>query len=401
MGILVLDDRDAAITYSGADWSLAGSDREFASTTSWTATDGATASVNFTGTGIAVYGTIAGGIRVGAPISTYSIDGGTPVEYEADAGLSVQYSVLFFESPTLPLGEHTLAITNAGAADAPFYLDMIAVTPPDEPLVTTVTQTTTQPASTVQGRTITITESAPTASGSSSNAESAGASSSTNAGAIAGGIIGGVALLALLAGAIFFWRRRRNRGDRSSNHWAQPSAGAIVPFPPPKPTNLDSPAMAQRPLPHQPQPSQSYSNSAGYPYPSQGPTTFSPPPPAAPYSPPPAAATYSPPPAATSFSPPMAPAYAPAAPPDLGYHHGADYEAAYSGYTQGDYNQAGYAGGYAPQGADYTNHAGYGAGPVQPQPWNAGAAGGPMASPHLQQPTVLGSDGRVRVNLND
>jgi len=48
MGALVFDDRDTAITYS-ADWALAGSDREFNGTTSWTATEGATAKLTFVG----------------------------------------------------------------------------------------------------------------------------------------------------------------------------------------------------------------------------------------------------------------------------------------------------------------------------------------------------------------
>lgn len=380
MGVLIYDDRDAAITYSGADWSLAGSEREFNSTTSWTATEGATAIVNFTGTTISVYGTIAGGLRARAPRSSYSIDGGTPVEYEAELTRAVQYNVQFFQSPTLSEGTHTLTITNTGDDSAQFFLDMFMVTPLERPLLTTVTQTTTASASTAAARTVTVTQSAPSSSltlppssaesDTESNPESSqtGASSKTNTGAIAGGIIGAVAFLLLLAGAFVLWRKRQQKKKKADsandNYWTAPTNGTIVPFPPPKPTNLNTPPMSQTSLPSQPAQDLPYPTQPFVPSPhlNQYPSSIS--------SGPAPNTSYSPAPHPTTFS---APGHAPAVPPgDLGYHGGADYEAAYSGYTQGDYNQPAYSSPYPPAQADFTNNAGYGAGGMQSQrPWNA------------------------------
>ncbi|KAJ3505742.1 hypothetical protein NMY22_g17474 [Coprinellus aureogranulatus] len=192
MGLLALDDRDATIVYS-TGWGQAGSANEFNSTTTFTNTVGATAKVTFYGTKITVFGTIAGSL-VRKPTSTYQIDSGTTTTFEGDPGLTTKFNQAFFESPTLPAGEHTLTITNTGD-DASLFLDLLMVTPLDTPMVTTVTTTATPPAVT-SARTVTVTQSAQgagspsgTAAGSVDSAATGGSQRSSNTGAIVGGII--------------------------------------------------------------------------------------------------------------------------------------------------------------------------------------------------------------------
>ncbi|EFI27467.1 hypothetical protein CC1G_15502 [Coprinopsis cinerea okayama7 len=345
MGVLIYDDRDAAITYTGT-WGQAGSDREFNSTTTWTVDDGATATINFVGTGISVYGTIAGGIARRSPRSSYAIDDEDEVIFEGDPGLTVQYNQLFYQSPTLSEGEHTLTITNL-ATDGQLFLDVLMVEPLERPLVTTVTTTATATASaaTQPVQTVTVTASAPgsLASGTAEDAQTSAVgaqSGGANTGAIAGGVIGAILFLLLLGAGFAFWKRRKNRKDVdvSDNFWIAPPppAGKIDPFPPPKP---QSPPMSQTSFGgYQSQP---YNQPA---YPSN-----------------PAVAPY-PTPSQTAFNASTAP------PSELAYYSG----------TADDYNTQ-----------DYNAPSQY------PQNYNSGPSqwSGNNATP--------GPNGRVRINLND
>ncbi|KIJ34043.1 hypothetical protein M422DRAFT_52163 [Sphaerobolus stellatus SS14] len=59
--------------------------------------------------------------------SQYSIDGGVPSNYTIPDGLQgQQYSILFYSSPILPYGNHTLNITSL-IADSWYYIDFMTV----------------------------------------------------------------------------------------------------------------------------------------------------------------------------------------------------------------------------------------------------------------------------------
>jgi len=155
-------------------------------------------------------GTIAGGIR-DRPSSSYAIDGGTPVVFEgAPRPIGAQYFQTFFQSPTLPDGPHTLVITNTGT-DASLFLDYFLVTPVGDgvrTVTTTATTTTTQAGTITASRVVTVTAT-PTGTAVGAGAASGEQKGGSNAGAIAGGIIGGLVLLALIAAAAMFWKRRK------------------------------------------------------------------------------------------------------------------------------------------------------------------------------------------------
>ncbi|KAJ2912039.1 hypothetical protein MD484_g8369, partial [Candolleomyces efflorescens] len=242
MGVLALDDRDATIAYS-TGWSQAGSSNEFNSTTTFSETVGARAQVTFYGSRITVYGTIAASLR-NRPTSSYTLDNAAAVNFEGRTSVSVQYNQMFYQSPVLPVAAHTLTITNTGD-DAPLFLDVLLVTPPDEPMVSTVTTTMTMtpPASTT-ARTVTVTATAQSTASGSAQADSSnsgtGATSTgggSNGGAIAGGIIGALAFILLLAfGFIYYRRRRRQQRTDTEPYWVPPkpqsAAISTTPSPP-------------------------------------------------------------------------------------------------------------------------------------------------------------------------
>jgi hypothetical protein len=91
------------------------------------------------GTSVEVYGTIdiAGDPNnPNDPVSTYSIDGTTATRYVGERSQRiVQYRKLFFQSPKLEAGEHTLVITSTGDQGR-LILDYVQFVPiPSKPFV--------------------------------------------------------------------------------------------------------------------------------------------------------------------------------------------------------------------------------------------------------------------------
>ncbi|KAJ7061304.1 hypothetical protein C8F01DRAFT_1369492 [Mycena amicta] len=124
---VVVDDRDPAVQYTPA-WETAdiGLPIEFGSTTSRALKNGDTARFSFTGTSVAVYGTIGPQTGVGSSMS-FSIDGGSSTSFSAPTGPSTTYHQRFFESSFLPDAAHTLQITSTSAAPSQLFLDYFLV----------------------------------------------------------------------------------------------------------------------------------------------------------------------------------------------------------------------------------------------------------------------------------
>ncbi|KAG6836976.1 hypothetical protein H0H93_016929 [Arthromyces matolae] len=120
------DDASPNIIYTG-NWVIGGRPQEFDGTTHGTNEAGATAFFTFTGTSVAVYGTVARLATSQIPVtSTYSLDGGDAVEYSATPSQVVQYRQLFFLASNLSYGKHTLFIT-CTTANGNFWLDYLQV----------------------------------------------------------------------------------------------------------------------------------------------------------------------------------------------------------------------------------------------------------------------------------
>jgi len=128
--VLVYDDRDNSISYTGI-WVQGGGPAEYRGTTSFVTNPGATASLTFVGSGVSVYGTVSPHGSLYPPPCSYSIDGDSGTTLTATATNSTQYQLLFFQSPELTTGNHTLVITIIieGVAQEAFFLDFFEVTP--------------------------------------------------------------------------------------------------------------------------------------------------------------------------------------------------------------------------------------------------------------------------------
>ncbi|KAG5350568.1 hypothetical protein C0989_010355 [Termitomyces sp. Mn162] len=106
----LVDDRDPQIAYSG-DWVLGGS-------------TGATATFSFTGSLVAVFGTIST-----PAVSTYAIDGSVVFTLTADHHTdNVQYKQQFFASDQLSNSYHTLVVTSTFAG-ASLWIDYFKYAP--------------------------------------------------------------------------------------------------------------------------------------------------------------------------------------------------------------------------------------------------------------------------------
>jgi len=133
MSTIRFDDRDTIATYAPhRAWGRAGQEGEHNETTTWTRRAGSTATVQFTGTRIQVYGTV-GQAPLPPPASAYAVDDALPSVYQAEAERAAQFGVLFFDSGVLPPEppEHTLTIA-LETDDAALWLDYFEVTPVEE-----------------------------------------------------------------------------------------------------------------------------------------------------------------------------------------------------------------------------------------------------------------------------
>ncbi|KDQ23739.1 hypothetical protein PLEOSDRAFT_1048347, partial [Pleurotus ostreatus PC15] len=106
-GSLIIDNADTQVHYSPG-WKANGSPNEYKHTTSNTETQGASFTFNFVGTSVAVYGTLN---DITFPNTTYVLDGGNPYPFFGQPAPLVQYQQIFYSSPVLPYGEHTLVGT--------------------------------------------------------------------------------------------------------------------------------------------------------------------------------------------------------------------------------------------------------------------------------------------------
>ncbi|EFI28783.1 hypothetical protein CC1G_13808 [Coprinopsis cinerea okayama7 len=126
---IVVDDHDRQIAYSG-DWDvLEGSSRQWGGAVHATSEEGASATLMFKGTGIAVVGTIPAGS--GAQQWSITIDGGSPTIIERPGRARDEYDDWLFRRDDLePDPIHTIVVSNAGG-QLPLHLDKFEFLPPE------------------------------------------------------------------------------------------------------------------------------------------------------------------------------------------------------------------------------------------------------------------------------
>ncbi|PPR01762.1 hypothetical protein CVT24_001825 [Panaeolus cyanescens] len=272
--VVTVDDSDRNIVYSAGQWQRQRLTNAniFDGTLTFTSAEGAMATIQFQGSRIAVIGSVLADRT--PPSSIYILDDENPQRFIATPSRSLQNGVVFYRSPTLPFGIHTLTIVNAERGTSPLILDAFTIdtaqnappanpnpnpapgpgpnptspTPPDQstssplplsspnptPTPTTPSTSTSlsSPSSSLTSTTsptgdlppviVTVTRASsssssptPGSNGSLSGSDNTGVDgekkSSVNTGAIAGGIVGAFLAIAVLVAAFMYWRRRRQQ----------------------------------------------------------------------------------------------------------------------------------------------------------------------------------------------
>ncbi|KAF8198143.1 hypothetical protein K438DRAFT_1759552 [Mycena galopus ATCC 62051] len=159
-----------------------------------TQTNGAQVTLNFHGTAVSLAGYIPHELPHNATTATYSIDGGPATMFPL-AGLAADSTTTIFNMPLfnvsgLPSGDHSVVVTYLGDSNhTPLVVKDFFVTNSTTPAV------------------------ALSSSSSGPSTTSIAVAKHTPTGAITGGAIGGLAIIALLAGLLYWLRRRRRRQD--------------------------------------------------------------------------------------------------------------------------------------------------------------------------------------------
>ena len=174
------------------------------------------------GTSVAVYGTV----KTDTPSSAYTLDGTSNSFYVAPKSKTTVYQTLFYQSPILADGEHTLLVTNLGTGT--LWIDYLLYTPSVSlvqssslppsirpslsPTLTshTVTPTPSQPVDTLTQKpsSSSSTQSSDTGFASQTNPTS---KSSLSVPVVAGGVIGALVAVVLLIFGMLYYRKRAKR----------------------------------------------------------------------------------------------------------------------------------------------------------------------------------------------
>jgi len=244
MDTILIDERDPFVVFTSGRWEAHGGAHEYNATTMWSNTTGASVTLHFSGTSVAVFGTISA--RNPAPVSSYQIDGGSKTTFTALVPKSIQYRQEFFQSAVLSPGRHTLLMTNQ-MDNGWLWLDYFEVTPikssssSDTPSAsatvalpnsvitpsslsvtssndrfmgsTTTGVTPTFTSATISPSDSTTANPVATPPSAQSDSSSSGLPSTVHTGAIVGASVGGGLLLMFIAlGFLFFWRRQKRSG---------------------------------------------------------------------------------------------------------------------------------------------------------------------------------------------
>ncbi|KAJ7216386.1 hypothetical protein GGX14DRAFT_315427, partial [Mycena pura] len=191
---------DPAITY-GSGWEFFPvEDHE-----NITQTKGSQVSIDFRGTALTLVGYVPQELPHNATTASYAVDGGAPTTFTLTGlppdGTTTGFNVPIFSIDHLAPAQHNVVVTYEGdSTKTPLVVQTFFVT-----------NSTTAAAAAAAASPPSSSGNPPAASSPSGSAQTAAAHSS--AGAIAGGLVAGLAVLAALAGLLFWWLRRRARGD--------------------------------------------------------------------------------------------------------------------------------------------------------------------------------------------
>ncbi|KAH9854225.1 hypothetical protein C2E23DRAFT_884323 [Lenzites betulinus] len=175
----------------------------------------------FDGSNISVFGSVVDSQGNDPPVSIFRVDGGSPTTFTAPQTTVREDNVLFFSSPALPLGNHTLTVNITRASRfAPFYLDylqystdVLLLNTSSTPLPPTTITASNSPSGTASfglSAVLTFVSATPTPT---TTTTSSTIKSTAPTGAIVGGVVGGLALIGFIIAALYWQHNRRPSGD--------------------------------------------------------------------------------------------------------------------------------------------------------------------------------------------
>ncbi|KAF9475210.1 hypothetical protein BDN70DRAFT_269490 [Pholiota conissans] len=175
-----------------------------------TQTTGATTTFNFVGKSLTWVGYIFAGYANVSSSATYSIDNAPSVSFALPtSGVSFGNSI-FFKTPELSLGPHTLVVTHQGNNKTmPLVLDYFFVSN-----TTAATGAAPTTASTTSGTSTTGSSTTGIGSDTTGSSITSFRSHKNNTGAIIGGVIGSVAVILFAVLAFFLIKRRSGSGSK-------------------------------------------------------------------------------------------------------------------------------------------------------------------------------------------
>ncbi|KAF8202251.1 hypothetical protein BJ912DRAFT_944242 [Pholiota molesta] len=169
-----------------------------------TQTNGATATFDFVGKSLTWVGYIFAGYANVSSSATYSIDNGSPVSFALPTNTGSYGNSIFFKTPDLTLGPHTLVVTHQGNnISMPLVLDYFFVSNTTFPTGAPTSSTVIGGGTTTKGVGSDTTGS-PTVTPLPAH--------KSHTGPIAGGVVGGVVVLLLALLVFFLVKRRRQNG---------------------------------------------------------------------------------------------------------------------------------------------------------------------------------------------
>ncbi|KAF8894222.1 hypothetical protein CPB84DRAFT_1305546 [Gymnopilus junonius] len=178
-----IDDTNTTLIQYVGNWDvLNGSTRQWNGTVHSTLDPNATATFQFRGYQVWVWGTTPAG--EGSNLVSFTLDGGTPNITSRTSNVSAVYNERYYSSPILPDTYHTLVVTNKGSdasGNTQFMLDRFEFTSSDA-----------IPQFAPPGTSSTSSTSIPTVTVASSGSVRSSGGSKTPVGGIVGGVIGGL-----------------------------------------------------------------------------------------------------------------------------------------------------------------------------------------------------------------
>ncbi|KAF8912156.1 hypothetical protein CPB84DRAFT_1761418 [Gymnopilus junonius] len=208
---------------------------------------GSTFSFTFTGSSLTWFGFYDNSLPLAATTATYTIDGGKAVAFDLNGAAAlrtgVQYNQIFFQTNSLPIGEHTLIVAYQGNLQtAPLTLSVVYIEDGTSylsnsgspiPSSSSFHSSLSVPALTTSGGSFTSTPFFPEPSAVKVGTAFSKLSPASEIGAIIGGILGGLTIISLLIVGLSQRYKKWRQSKRAQPEMAEvgPSFNQRTPIP--------------------------------------------------------------------------------------------------------------------------------------------------------------------------